>query len=313
LAIATIVAVGLHAALANAADGRGWTVSEVHGDVRALAAGVSQPALQPGQILVEGSGVMTGSSGRLTLMHAQTRITMQENSQMELPVGDAASTRTIIIQSGGTLLYDVEKRSTPHFEVKTPYLAAVVKGTSFAVNVGESGSNVRVSTGAVEVEALHSGEVSLVRSGLTAVVSATPGSRMSIMPSEKVPTPGTGPDKRKTETDNATPDAHGEKGKASQGPADESSTRRQNEKAAGAVVQTIGATSVNIPEVSGGLLGDGNSDATDHGYGAGGKNAVDADGGSHGKGSGNAYASGKGHGKRHGKDHGKGHGKDHGS
>ena len=42
----------------------------------------------------------------------------------------------------GSILLDVEKRNVQHFEVETPYLAAVVKGTQFRVTVGPTGSRV---------------------------------------------------------------------------------------------------------------------------------------------------------------------------
>ena len=44
---------------------------------------------------------------------------------------------TTIIQQAGSILLEVEKRNVKHFQVETPYLAAVVKGTQFRVTVGQ--------------------------------------------------------------------------------------------------------------------------------------------------------------------------------
>ena len=54
----------------------------------------------------------------------------------------------------GEIEFDVEKRHVKHFAVKTPFLAAVVKGTHFVVRAGADGDSVAVERGIVEVEAL---------------------------------------------------------------------------------------------------------------------------------------------------------------
>ena len=52
----------------------------------------------------------------------------------------------------GSLVIDVDKRAHPHFSVETPFLAAVVKGTKFGVNVGANSASVEVERGLVEVD-----------------------------------------------------------------------------------------------------------------------------------------------------------------
>jgi hypothetical protein len=79
---------------------------------------------------------------------------------------------TTIAQQAGSILLDIEKRSVPHFEVATPYLAAVVKGTQFRVTVSASGSSVDVLKGQVQVIDYKTGQHALVKPGQAAVVAA---------------------------------------------------------------------------------------------------------------------------------------------
>ncbi len=100
---------------------------------------------------------------------------------MEIPAGGDDGVRTKIVQAMGSLLFKVEKRANQHFEVETPYLAAVVKGTTFTVSVDGETSAVHVVEGAVEVTALATGQVGLVKPGYTAVVSQRKGKGLSII------------------------------------------------------------------------------------------------------------------------------------
>jgi hypothetical protein len=47
--------------------------------------------------------------------------------------------------------FRVDRRNVPHFEVTTPFLAAIVKGTKFEVSVHDDHADVNVSEGKVEV------------------------------------------------------------------------------------------------------------------------------------------------------------------
>ena len=79
---------------------------------------------------------------------------------------------TTIIQRSGSIVLDVEKRNVKHFEVETPLLAALVKGTRFRVTVEKDRSYVDVLRGQVEVSDLRSGQYALVEPEQTAKVSA---------------------------------------------------------------------------------------------------------------------------------------------
>ena len=78
---------------------------------------------------------------------------------------------TTILQQAGSILLEVEKRAVKHFEVETPYLAAVVKGTQFRVSVNKDDSSVDVLRGEVEVAGFKSGQYTTVRPGQAARVA----------------------------------------------------------------------------------------------------------------------------------------------
>ena len=61
-----------------------------------------------------------------------------------LPAEKKEGLSTTIMQQAGSILLEVEKRNVKHFEVETPYLAAVVKGTQFRVTVNAGSTSVDV-------------------------------------------------------------------------------------------------------------------------------------------------------------------------
>jgi hypothetical protein len=80
----------------------------------------------------------------------------------------------------GTGLFKVKHTDKPHFGVKTPYLAAVVKGTTFTVTVGDEGSSLQVLDGAVGVATIDGGADELIRPGMVAVVGAGDRYRLTV-------------------------------------------------------------------------------------------------------------------------------------
>jgi hypothetical protein len=155
---------------ASAAD-RPWSVSEASGDVRMFAGGRSVP-LTRGALLSSGSTIATGAHSRAVLVHGGDVVVVSPNSRLK--VAEPAADRGIfeILAEYGTSLFKIQHTSTPHFGVKTPYLAAVVKGTVFTVNVGEAGSTVQVTDGAVEVSTLDGGAADVITKGNIASVGA---------------------------------------------------------------------------------------------------------------------------------------------
>src|SRR3954454_15920210 len=121
--------------LAYAQDA-GWRVAKSSGDVSITTAGGQHASLGSDTVVAPGGTVRTGRNGRVLLLRGAERILVSPNTEIGIPLekkgGDLATT---IMQRTGTILLDVEKRNVQHFEVETPYLATVVKGTQFRVSV----------------------------------------------------------------------------------------------------------------------------------------------------------------------------------
>ena len=156
---------------ANAEDGA-WRVSKSSGDVSVTTSGAQQAALTDGAVLKPDDSIRTGQTGRVLLTRGEDSILVSPNSFIRIPTGQTDGMSTTINQQAGSILLDVEKRNVKHFEVVTPYLAAVVKGTRFRVTVNKNDADVDVLRGQVEVTDFKSGQIATVLPGQKAGVSA---------------------------------------------------------------------------------------------------------------------------------------------
>jgi hypothetical protein len=148
-----------------------WLIVQKAGEVSVSTGGFFPVALKPEAALPEGAVVTTGPTGRAILRRGGEQIALDPKSRIVLAAG--SSTKTYIRQDAGSAFFSIGKRSAPHFEVGTPFLAAIVKGTSFRVNVNGAGAAVHVTEGAVEVATVYRSAVTLVRPGASALVRAT--------------------------------------------------------------------------------------------------------------------------------------------
>ncbi len=144
-----------------------WTVSQRSGNAQIVRPGLQPVSLGVNTTLSPGDFVVTGATGRAILTRGSDYIVVAPGSRMQLPALSEPDGFTRIIQKFGTMLYKVRKMGAPHFEVETPMLAAVVKGTSFTVIVDKDRSAVQVTEGAVEVIAASGGMKKLVLPGET--------------------------------------------------------------------------------------------------------------------------------------------------
>eukprot|EP01042_Synura_sphagnicola_P013217 gene13217-16788_t len=169
------------AALANAGSsgGSSWTVSEASPGVSVLHLGANH-VLPRGARVVPGDKVITTSNARAVLVNGQQYAIVAPNSRLEIANPDPADGLTQVIEHLGNAVFSVRKGAAPHFVVRTPYLAAVVKGTTFSVTVDPTGASVQVVEGAVEGATVDGGARRLVRPGDIAIVSARASSRLSI-------------------------------------------------------------------------------------------------------------------------------------
>jgi hypothetical protein len=157
---------------AFAADDGAWSVKKTSGDVWMGSGDVQQVSLKSDEVLKPGDTVTTGKNGRVLLVRGEESILIAPNSVVGLPAEKKEGLTTTIKQQAGSILLEVEKKNVKHFEVETPYLAAVVKGTQFRVTVNASGATVDVVRGQVEVADFKTGQIAQVMPGQHANVFA---------------------------------------------------------------------------------------------------------------------------------------------
>jgi hypothetical protein len=162
----------LYAGSVATAEDNFWRVGKLSGDVAVTASGVQKASLTKETILKPGDNVLTGRNGRVLLVRGEESILIAPNSVVGIPGEKKEPGWTTIVQRAGSILLEVEKRNVKHFEVATPYLAAVVKGTHFRVTVNNNETHVDVLRGKVEVTDFKSGQIALVLPGQSAKVLA---------------------------------------------------------------------------------------------------------------------------------------------
>ena len=162
---------------AFAAEGGIWSVSKSSGEVWISSGDVQQASLKADEQLKPGDTIRTGRNGRVLLVRGEESILIAPNSVIGLPAAAKDGLSTTITQQAGSILLEVEKRNVKHFEVETPYLAAVVKGTHFRVAVNAASTSVDVLRGQVEVTDFKSGQIAQVMPGqkATAFEHGKPG------------------------------------------------------------------------------------------------------------------------------------------
>jgi len=150
-----------------------WRVGKSSGEVVISGAnGAQQTSLSSETALAPGDYVRTGQTGRVLLVRGDESMLVSPNSVIQIPKENRDGMSTTIVQRAGTILFEVEKRNVKHFQVDTPYLAAVVKGTQFEVSVERAEARVDVRRGQVEVRDYKSGQYALVNPEQTAKVAA---------------------------------------------------------------------------------------------------------------------------------------------
>jgi hypothetical protein len=158
---------------ALAEDAAPWHVSKASGEVWMTTSDVQEASLTNEAVLKPGDNIRTGRNGRVLLTRGEETILISPNSAIALPEQQQDGLSTTIIEQAGSVLIRAEKRNVKHFQVETPYLAAVVKGTQFRVSVNKRGGNVEVTEGRVEVSDFKTGQFALVLPGQAAKVVAS--------------------------------------------------------------------------------------------------------------------------------------------
>ena len=204
--IAIIMAVIMVASPAYAGP-KAWQISETNGEVSVETGGGVQTAAR-GQSLKAGDAVKTGASGRAVIVRGGEYVIVSPKSRVRITRPEETGAITQIFQSVGSALFRIEKKETPHFGVKTPYLAAVVKGTTFNVTVTEGGATVQVTEGRVEVSTLDGGASDMIVPGRIGRIDANDRQLLKVLGTDeksiRSPLPATNVDSTAYETASAT-------------------------------------------------------------------------------------------------------------
>ena len=186
----TMFAVALMASGAAYAGTPGWSVSESSGPVFVAKPGMSKTStIARGAALSAGDIVSTGKGGRAVLVRGGEYLTVAPNTKLQLTEPKAGAL-TQIIQSFGNVVFKIQKKTTPHFQVDTPYLAAVVKGTTFSVTVTPAGASVQVTEGLVQVQSLDGLASRFVSPGEIGMISSAAPGQLSVLGAPDAPAGG---------------------------------------------------------------------------------------------------------------------------
>ncbi|WP_421761387.1 FecR domain-containing protein [Devosia sp.] len=150
---------------AHAAD---WQATRVTGVVEQSVNDQWLP-LQRDDIVPDGRPVRTLADGQVDLRRDTDLLSLGPATQVAI-TESTAEPFTTVSQAYGTVEAEVTVQPFEHFEVKTPLLAAVVKGTHFIVQSTGATASVRVTRGTVGVEALETGKTTLVSTDETASI-----------------------------------------------------------------------------------------------------------------------------------------------
>jgi hypothetical protein len=163
--IATFAVVLLLTVPAFAAD---WVVLRLRGGVEVMVDGNWVP-LKRGDVVGNEQVIRTLADGHADLQRDMEVMTLGSNTEIRIRQ-DSETGYTTVLQDFGRVEVDAEARRVKHFEVQTPYLAAVVKGTHFIVNSDSDGATVTVDRGAVSVQSVASERITTIKVGQIATV-----------------------------------------------------------------------------------------------------------------------------------------------
>lgn len=157
---------------ALAAEDEAWVAARATDEVSYTLDNKTWLPLRKGTVVPNNAWISTGSRGRLQLVRGTESIAFHPNTLASVVTrGSGKNRKTEVNQHVGQIVLEIEKRQKPHTTVQTPFLAAVVKGTQFTVEVGAANAAVAVDQGVVEVTGFKSRERSNLTAGQKAAVT----------------------------------------------------------------------------------------------------------------------------------------------
>lgn len=183
--VAAIVVLG-GALLASSAFADDWLARQLIGRVQQQVGG-KWIAVARGDAVADGHLVRTLGGARVTLVRGTETIEVGPGTQLVIEDRSGGKPFTTVTQMSGTVSVEADIRNVQHFAVETPYLAAVVKGTRFTVDVSKGKSSVAVKRGHVEVESHLDHSATLLSVGQEAQVTADTGGTVVVSGDGKLP------------------------------------------------------------------------------------------------------------------------------
>ena len=304
------------AARASDAD---WLVAKASQQVNYTIDKVTWKPAKVGDPIPNKAWISTGPRGRAQLVRGIESITFQPNTLAGLFTKSGIfERRTEIYQQVGTIDLEIEKRNTPHTTVQTPFLAAVVKGTNFRVEVTKQSADVSVNRGLVQVTSFGSGQRTDLGPGQRAAVDSSRGmtvssegaapSISSVAPSVgRVPAIGSTkavsskPDASSIASPNSSSQRHGSASKGNKASGGEKSGNGNGHSGNGSNRKGNGGSNRNQSNGHSGNSGNGNSSSGGQGNGQGSNSQANGKGGNSNGNSGNGGNGNNGNGYGNGR------------
>ena len=147
------------------AEMQNWKVAKVQGE-----AILSKPGFAPRRVELHdsfgaGQKITTSADASVSLVRNTEAFIISPNSEIEIPSDENTSTFTLFFQTLGTVLFSAKKKNRHHFKVQTPFAAALVKGTTFAINVTSNNYQIQVFEGSVELKGHNRKDSHIVNAG----------------------------------------------------------------------------------------------------------------------------------------------------
>ena len=130
-----------------------WVLTNLTGEVMLTKAGNVSKLAKLGDLFAPGDRLITPADGTAAVTRNAEAMIISSDSELELPLAGNTKVFTTILQNKGTILFSAKKKNERHFEIKTPFSAAIVKGTTFAISVNEENSQIQVFEGIVGLKA----------------------------------------------------------------------------------------------------------------------------------------------------------------
>ncbi|MCJ8322472.1 MAG: FecR domain-containing protein [Rhizobiales bacterium] len=172
-----VLALTLGANVTYAAS-KGWVVSKISGKVVISVAGKPGKWVKLGELVYPGDRIKTLSDGTVALTRDAEAMIISSDAQMDIPIGGNTAEYTTIVQRKGTILFSAKKQANRQFKIRTPFAAAIVKGTTFVINANAKNMQVQVFEGSVALNGAGRTETHLVTTGVNYMVPANVNSKI---------------------------------------------------------------------------------------------------------------------------------------